>query len=70
MQSDINKLGQDLFFQDRLSLFEAYNGLKIAHAAAPQLNLGPTISHFDAKYALDLDNNKQYLNLEEIPTAK
>ena len=55
---------------DRLNLFEAYNGLKIANAAAPQLNLGSTISHFESKYALDLDNNNQYLALEEIPTAK
>jgi hypothetical protein len=69
LQSDINRFGQDLFYQDRLPLFEAYNGLKIANAAAPELNLSATISHFDSKYALDLDNNKQYLNLNEIPSA-
>ena len=51
-------------------MFEAYNGLKIAHAAAPQLNLGETIKHFDTRYAMDLDNNSMYLSLNEIATAK
>jgi len=63
MQSDINRLGQDLFYQDKLNLFEMFNGLKIANKAAPSLNLGAAISWMGQRYAMDLDNNDQYLNL-------
>jgi len=38
-------------------MFEAYNGLKIAHAACPGLMLGSTISNFETRYAMHLDNN-------------
>jgi hypothetical protein len=47
-----------------------YNGLKIAHAAAPELGLGETINHMDTKYAIILDNNNEYLNLSSIESAK
>lgn len=40
-----------------------FNGLKIANKAAPSLNLGAAISWMGQRYAMDLDNNDQYLNL-------
>eukprot|EP00347_Sterkiella_histriomuscorum_P021881 403332438 len=63
-QNELNPITNQLFFQDKLNLFEAYNAALRASQQAPQLGLSDTIQQFDKKYQGLLSYNNHFLAID------
>ena len=64
-QADVNAFTNELFFEDKINMYEMYNSLLAADKAAPQLALGETIQHVQQKYASLLSHNDTFNALKE-----
>ena len=65
-QALLDPFANELFFGDKLNLFELYNGLKRAHEKAPELGLEETLALIESRYANVLALNEKYLELSEV----
>ena len=53
-----------MFFQDKINLFEVYNGLVKAQSLNSSLGLTDAIRHLETKYSDSLRRNEQYREIE------
>ena len=65
-QALLDPFANELFFGDKLNLFELYNGLRGAHEKAPELGLDETVALIESRYANVLAHNEKYLELSEV----
>ena len=65
LQANNDQFTNDLFYSDRLNLFELYNSVKAVSEAAPQLQLESTVANLEQKYATALEQNETYLTLNQ-----
>ena len=65
LQANNDQFTNDLFYSDRLNLFELYNSVKAVNEAAPQLQLESTVANLEQKYATALEQNETYLTLNQ-----
>ena len=63
-QNELTPFANQLFFQDKVNLFELYNALLQAEKQAPQLGLGETVKALEAQYGDALRNNKAFLEID------
>ena len=60
MESKMASFERELFFQDKLNVFEMYNGVKKA-AQIPELGMGKTLEYLEKTYPILVENNQKYL---------
>ncbi|TNV72034.1 hypothetical protein FGO68_gene10068 [Halteria grandinella] len=66
-EGELNEFADQLFFQDHLNLFEAYNGFKKAAALNPKLGLEEVVKAFESKYGdVILRRNDAYLEIAAV----
>ena len=66
MQAHNDEFTNDLFYADKLNLFELYNSVKTVSEAAPQLQLEATVESLERKYPhILLEKNELYLTLNQ-----
>ena len=66
MQAHNDEFTNDLFYADKLNLFELYNSIKTVSEAAPQLQLEATVESLERKYPhILLEKNELYLTLNQ-----
>jgi len=65
LQGHNDEFTNDLFYQDKLNLFELYNSVVAVDGAAPHLQLGPTIDSLRTRYESVLAENENYLSLSQ-----
>lgn len=63
-QSELSEFADQLFFQDHLNLFEAYNGFRKAHELNPRLGLDEVVKAFESRNGdILLKRNDTYLEI-------
>ena len=66
MQAHNDEFTNELFYADKLNLFELYNSVKAVNEAAPQLQLDATVESLERKYPhILLQKNELYLTLDQ-----
>ena len=59
-QASNDEFTNDLFYSDKLNLYEMYNSVKAVSEAAPHLQLESTVESLERKYAEQLAQNESY----------
>eukprot|EP00350_Pseudokeronopsis_sp_OXSARD2_P013936 CAMPEP_0170540528 /NCGR_PEP_ID=MMETSP0211-20121228/518_1 /TAXON_ID=311385 /ORGANISM="Pseudokeronopsis sp., Strain OXSARD2" /LENGTH=242 /DNA_ID=CAMNT_0010842971 /DNA_START=106 /DNA_END=831 /DNA_ORIENTATION=- len=63
-EGEVNSFAHELFFQDKLSLYELYNGLVAANSQS-NLDLGESLKLVEQRYKEHLQNNAEFQQIEE-----
>lgn len=66
-ESELSEFADQLFFQDHINLFEAYNGFRKAARLNPSLGLEEVVKSLEHNYGdILLRKNNQFLEIESV----